>query len=131
MNAVLRRSGCVPATVSPLGDYYGVAPIAASIFFFLMLRLPPRSTLFPYTTLFRSGGTGPIRSRAPSWRSCWRGRRRRSRPTDRKSTRLHSSHVEVSYAVSCLQNKTIIEFDHVVRRIDLLTFGLAHQRLPV
>src|SRR5690625_6334342 len=66
-----------------------------------MIRRPPRSTLFPYTTLFRSR-----RSRRA------RGRRRRggTRPTrhpspDRKSTRLNSSHVAISYAVFCLKKK--------------------------
>src|SRR6267378_6188280 len=69
-------------------------------FFFLMIRRPPRSTLFPYTTLFRSGRprrSRPIPSRRPD-------RRRGSRP-DRKSTRLNSSHVEISYAVFCLKKK--------------------------
>src|SRR5690349_22984171 len=68
-----------------------------------MIRRPPRSTLFPYTTLFRSGGVHRLR----------RGRRvgqpLRGRPVvrrrDRKSTRLNSSHVEISYAVFCLKKK--------------------------
>src|SRR6266496_5142477 len=71
---------------------------AVSPFFFLMIRRPPRSTLFPYTTLFRSRS----RSAWPShlgWQPC----KRRSR--DRKSTRLNSSHVEISYAVFCLKKK--------------------------
>src|SRR6267154_5109004 len=69
--------------------------------FFLMIRRPPRSTLFPYTTLFRSaarrqdrrGGTGPPDS-APTT-AC----------ADRKSTRLNSSHPSSSYAVFCLKKK--------------------------
>src|SRR5882757_10096853 len=67
-------------------------------FFFLMIRRPPRSTLFPYTTLFRS------RRRAVSPKRCRRIRcppRRR----DRKSTRLNSSHANISYAVFCLKKK--------------------------
>src|SRR5215510_11083490 len=75
-------------------------------FFLLMIRRPPRSTLFPYTTLFRS------RSRAPGEDSRWGS----SRPAragsgsprcgrDRKSTRLNSSHVAISYAVFCLKKK--------------------------
>src|SRR5215469_17767949 len=68
-----------------------------SFFFFLMIRRPPRSTLFPYTTLFRSGGCSN-RPRCGWW---WPGRR----PPDRKSTRLNSSHVEISYAVFCLKKK--------------------------
>src|SRR5690606_41853732 len=75
--------------------------------FFLMIRPPPRSTLFPYTTLFRSSN----RSSTPPWSSTpgsARGRRRRSttaRAGDRKSTRLNSSHVKISYAVFCLKKK--------------------------
>src|SRR5579872_7600105 len=66
-------------------------------FFFLMIRRPPRSTLFPYTTLFRS------RSRAPGGPHP-RCRYLRQYP-DRKSTRLNSSHVRISYAVFCLKKK--------------------------
>src|SRR5471032_1416689 len=69
-------------------------------FFFLMIRRPPRSTLFPYTTLFRSGHvlqiTQEMRERA--------GRRLLERQ-DRKSTRLNSSHITISYAVFCLKKK--------------------------
>src|SRR3954467_16007754 len=68
--------------------------------FFLMIRRPPRSTLFPYTTLFRSGEQ--LRER--------RGERGRAPEAeeklgDRKSTRLNSSHTIISYAVFCLQKK--------------------------
>src|SRR6266581_8011180 len=72
-------------------------------FFFLMIRRPPRSTLFPYTTLFRSGG------RATSARTCataWSCRP----PSDRKSTRLNSSHPSISYAVFCLKKKNNINY---------------------
>src|SRR2546422_8310257 len=68
-----------------------------------MIRRPPRSTLFPYTTLFRSGFPGPpapARSRAE--RSCPRPCRA---GLDRKSTRLNSSHGYISYAVFCLKKK--------------------------
>src|SRR5690349_23751228 len=75
-----------------------------------MIRRPPRSTLFPYTTLFRSRPgrrrTAPPRRR-PRARSCRRPCRAdggREKP-DRKSTRLNSSHVEISYAVFCLKKK--------------------------
>src|SRR5215510_1926890 len=69
-------------------------------FFFLMIRRPPRSTLFPYTTLFRSrGGHAPAR-RAAGSPGPWPA------PRDRKSTRLNSSHVAISYAVFCLKKKT-------------------------
>src|SRR3712207_7848475 len=94
-----------------------------SCFFFLMIRRPPRSTLFPYTTLFRSlrhrrrrrhrplparpapgavdGGGGRPRRRA---RRPVVGHHRRHRG-DRKSTRLNSSHANISYAVFCLKKK--------------------------
>src|SRR2546429_4342606 len=85
-------------------------------FFFLMIRRPPRSTLFPYTTLFRSHRTSrraqgapgvclaatlflPLRSRAPALAL--------RLPRDRKSTRLNSSHGYISYAVFCLKKKKI------------------------
>src|SRR5438034_4683554 len=69
-----------------------------------MIRRPPRSTLFPYTTLFRSRG------RLPDESSTLRGRKRASqlrvpRRGDRKSTRLNSSHTVISYAVFCLKKK--------------------------
>src|SRR5438270_8139959 len=72
------------------------------VFFFLMLRRPPRSTLFPYTTLFRSAmlvlssQLSPVDFESYGWRI------RR----DRKSTRLNSSHSQISYAVFCLKKKT-------------------------
>src|SRR5436309_12330632 len=82
-----------------------------------MIRRPPRSTLFPYTTLFRSLPPGrraalpARRARAPgcgAGRRLRRGRRAprgRARRGDRKSTRLNSSHVKISYAVFCLKKK--------------------------
>src|SRR5437870_7908457 len=74
-----------------------------------MLRCPPRSTLFPYTTLFRSrrgsgtrrAGRLPLRRRVPH---PVRGGSP-AHPQDRKSTRLNSSHVAISYAVFCLKKK--------------------------
>src|SRR5689334_24535555 len=66
-----------------------------------MIRRPPRSTLFPYTTLFRSS-RGRARDRTSSRRrGCGPAARRR----DRKSTRLNSSHSSISYAVFCLKKK--------------------------
>src|SRR5437773_7627878 len=70
-----------------------------------MIRRPPRSTLFPYTTLFRS--RAPARSaydRAPPPPSDARGRASDG-GGDRKSTRLNSSHITISYAVFCLKKK--------------------------
>src|SRR3712207_8797950 len=87
-----------------------------------MIRRPPRSTLFPYTTLFRSlggalaqlhveGGARPLRPEggaggAPPTAGRL-GRRRRLHRLDRKSTRLNSSHANISYAVFCLKKKKI------------------------
>src|SRR6478752_8871990 len=76
------------------------AVVIAVSFFFLMIRRPPRSTLFPYTTLFRSAAPDRAlaRRRVPPAGTC--------RPrADRKSTRLNSSHGYISYAVFCLKKK--------------------------
>src|SRR5690349_24129676 len=82
-----------------------------------MARRPPRSTLFPYTTLFRSGATGSVvddvraavvhalRGRLALGRVTEAGEVRHLGQVDRKSTRLNSSHVEISYAVFCLKKK--------------------------
>src|SRR2546430_12249196 len=74
-----------------------------------MIRRPPRSTLFPYTTLFRSEAGGEPDHRVDR---CVVGARGRdavggSQRGDRKSTRLNSSHSQISYAVFCLKNKKI------------------------
>src|SRR5690349_22008577 len=68
-----------------------------------MIRRPPRSTLFPYTTLFRSSAP-PTATRSNMARSSCATIRTRA-ASDRKSTRLNSSHVENSYAVFCLKKK--------------------------
>src|SRR5256885_6664261 len=90
-----------------------------------MIRRPPRSTLFPYTTLFRSGEADkreadharavadhPIHEPAKNYSRPGAGRRRAAIPRnvkrgvlDRKSTRLNSSHLVISYAVFCLKKK--------------------------
>src|SRR3982751_7047612 len=67
-------------------------------FFFLMIRRPPRSTLFPYTTLFRSAALDSVNG-FDRWFL------HRLVPLDRKSTRLNSSHDQISYAVFCLKKK--------------------------
>src|SRR5690349_23225113 len=85
-----------------------------------MIRRPPRSTLFPYTTLFRS--------RLPRIRAAiFRGREKlrpdyfalnaSAKGKDRKSTRLNSSHVEISYAVFCLKKKNTGAVTHGGRKI--------------
>src|SRR3712207_7735298 len=95
--------------------------------FFLIIRRPPRSTLFPYTTLFRSDAVAVLRPGLCATglvggrlRRCRRGVPRRTPPraapgllsarlvrADRKSTRLNSSHANISYAVFCLKKKTV------------------------
>src|SRR3712207_7617303 len=90
-------------------------------FFFLMIRRPPRSTLFPYTTLFRSGDAGRGDHRlgrgaavvdagaayvlALDEGGLPAGLGERQAERDRKSTRLNSSHANISYAVFCLKKK--------------------------
>src|SRR3712207_7521181 len=97
--------------------------ILSVVFFFLMIRRPPRSTLFPYTTLFRSrvGGEGD-EGVADGMRRLGEGHERTAARVaeqddgvgpvrvphplqDRKSTRLNSSHANISYAVFCLKKK--------------------------
>src|SRR5258707_10651654 len=75
-------------------------------FFFLMIRRPPRSTLFPYTTLFRSY-TALTAAGSFTFAEALRLVRARARAMqrDRKSTRLNSSHANISYAVFCLKKK--------------------------
>src|SRR3989442_10489645 len=68
-----------------------------------MIRRPPRSTLFPYTTLFRSRSGAAHRLVLVDHGA--HALRHRSAPGDRKSTRLNSSHVRISYAVFCLKKK--------------------------
>src|SRR3712207_9515133 len=89
------------------------------LFFFLMIRRPPRSTLFPYTTLFRSQFLD-LQYRAQAGRLGYEGTRSEqldrievalAEPSDsgidRKSTRLNSSHANISYAVFCLKKKKL------------------------
>src|SRR5436853_1914660 len=79
-------------------------PNRSPLLFFLMIRRPPRSTLFPYTTLFRSNTCDAVYSACS-------GEKRACVNTliaaalDRKSTRLNSSHLGISYAVFCLKKK--------------------------
>src|SRR2546430_13117802 len=107
----------------PSMDRTEVSPYDGS-FFFLMIRRPPRSTLFPYTTLFRS--------EARPAGSC-RGRHRDSgvpaarAASDRKSTRLNSSHSQISYAAFCLKKKT--EHLHMlIRPLERIEFSLPAQK---
>src|SRR5690242_21905669 len=99
-----------------VGYTHYVTPSCASSYvmlflFFLMILPPPRSTLFPYTTLFRSANAADCRDPQPL-----RRRRRLRWPAgaphwargDRKSTRLNSSHMSISYAVFCLKKKKLL-----------------------
>src|SRR3712207_8836119 len=96
--------------------------VVTGVFFFLMIRRPPRSTLFPYTTLFRSHAAGhvghQIGGRLADLLDGDRAAQRRvvlvplenvaevaDAGGDRKSTRLNSSHANISYAVFCLKKK--------------------------
>src|SRR2546427_13025619 len=89
--------------------------LSLSCFFFLMIRRPPRSTLFPYTTLFRSkalqnGYRGLFIKAQDLFDEMYasiadRASRKLIRRLDRKSTRLNSSHSQISYAVFCLKKK--------------------------
>src|SRR6266700_6746518 len=80
-----------------------LAGVQIHYIFFLMIRQPPISTLFPYTTLFRS--VPPHRLPGTADHHLPGPRHRHPVGTDRKSTRLHSSHVKRSSAVSCLKKK--------------------------
>src|SRR3712207_8087428 len=98
-----------------------------SILFFLMIRRPPRSTLFPYTTLFRSEGDVIIEDNSPmtwvtgNYKQGWGENSHYYQlkrnllldfylnyAKDRKSTRLNSSHANISYAVFCLKKKKLV-----------------------
>src|SRR5256885_15392738 len=98
--------------------YRPLLPCLRLFFFFLMIRRPPRSTLFPYTTLFRSAAYDDW---VPAFTALWKqsqtqapaqaggeatqGWQRFYAEVDRKSTRLNSSHLVISYAVFCLKKK--------------------------
>src|SRR3712207_7568813 len=100
--------------------------------FFLMIRRPPRSTLFPYTTLFRSddivaldsailqhpqvwvasGHVGGFSDPMVDCKTCGQRFRADHLPEDRKSTRLNSSHANIPYAVFCLKKHHLHPFPH-------------------
>src|SRR5947209_9983265 len=89
-----------------------------------MLRRPPRSTLFPYTTLFRSSFQahhyGKGHGRLPVQ---WNARQRAKRRRDRKSTRLNSSHANISYAVFCLKKKNAEDITSIIEHTDASEFS--------
>src|SRR3712207_9359461 len=101
---------------------YNLTSFSLFFFFFLMIRRPPRSTLFPYTTLFRSAHTAshsehllpslfvresPTRPAAAALQGVTLAVGVFVHLEDRKSTRLNSSHANISYAVFCLKKKKI------------------------
>src|SRR5438067_12764093 len=91
-------------------DGFGQNHVFSSVvllLFFLMIRRPPRSTLFPYTTLFRSDAVAQAvrRTLAELGGLHILVNNAGTNPRDRKSTRLNSSHVSISYAVFCLKKK--------------------------
>src|SRR3712207_7723139 len=105
-------------------DICGSGGAGRYFFFFLMIRRPPRSTLFPYTTLFRSGRVAGQPEHLDAAVVLPRVARRRHEGRqvlavegveragqlegDRKSTRLNSSHANISYAVFCLKKKNVV-----------------------
>src|SRR2546422_5891563 len=99
-----------------------------------MIRRPPRSTLFPYTTLFRSGGTPPrpdARVRASRGRPPPPGGSAHRLHRDRKSTRLNSSHGYISYAVFCLKKKKNIPLEKIGYAQTMPTCQLASTNLAL
>src|SRR5438270_4730936 len=99
--------------------------MCASMVVFCRSRPPPRSTLFPYTTLFRSDGRP---GRAPAQKASQEVEDRsprRPRGSDRKSTRLNSSHSQISYAVFCLKKKITYASDGIepVHRMPAVELG--------
>src|SRR5256885_13174522 len=93
-----------------------------------MIRRPPRSTLFPYTTLFRSHAARRLRAEgaAVSARQSAAGHQAGK---DRKSTRLNSSHLVISYAVFCLKKKK--ELVDSMRKIDLVVYHFSMHVVPL
>src|SRR5439155_25030724 len=114
----------------PLSSLTPSAVLLFISFFFLLILQPPRSTLFPYTTLFRSVRALRARCERPGDRRGHRLGRDGVRPPppgqarrDRKSTRLNSSHVAISYAVFCLKKKNYTN--------DIHEFSLKHHSVYI
>src|SRR5256886_11475436 len=104
------------------------ARISCFFFFFLMIRRPPRSTLFPYTTLFRSYLSRWMLHLAEGLLATGDTAAARVAAEDRKSTRLNSSHSQISYAVFCLKKKKNINIlgDHEDERRHETAHRLLH-----
>src|SRR5205085_12066710 len=102
------------------------------IYFFLMTRRPPRSTLFPYTTLFRSQLVRTQRAAVQALfdagdevRAAQADLLAGTGDGDRKSTRLNSSHSQISYAVFCLKKKKIVSIIQSTDSAERQAFGVA------
>src|SRR5699024_12779181 len=97
---------------SPSLPHFSILTLTSPLslfYFFLLIRRPPRSTLFPYTTLFRSYINDDFVCSIREHFGRWNHRQpdaTNAKCEDRKSTRLNSSHVSISYAVFCLKKKT-------------------------
>src|SRR5687768_18324351 len=101
---------CVIGAIAASGVVYVArftVALGRSGVFLLLLPRPPRPTLFPYTTLFRSVPHQPRHQNVPGTMSATKLSERPLERADRKSTRLNSSHGYISYAVFCLKKKTI------------------------
>src|SRR6266699_5377842 len=107
--------------MSPVAMRFCCSPSSSYSLFFLMIRRPPRSTLFPYTTLFRStvNGAAIVLDGSEVRGGAAHG------TVDRKSTRLNSSHVRISYAVFCL-NKKILLLHFMSLMIELVLVLMLH-----
>src|SRR5207245_9676495 len=103
-------SFCTSSFVVQSFSYFSTSDLYLSVFyiffFFLMIRRPPRSTLFPYTTLFRSLLHPEVQAQQQEELAFPVHARCVFVDQDRKSTRLNSSHGSISYAVFCLKKKT-------------------------
>src|SRR5256885_3597418 len=117
--------------------HHGYTHMYLFFFFFLMIRRPPRSTLFPYTTLFRSriiAGKLRVQVRPIELRGVIESAVEAVRPAaeakqleltlqlDRKSTRLNSSHLVISYAVFCLKKKKKNQFTAPTQASQCITY---------
>src|SRR5258707_9706838 len=100
-----------------------------------MIRRPPRSTLFPYTTLFRSAADASARRRRPRRYlrrgQSWHAPHSYVCTPDRKSTRLNSSHANISYAVFCLKKKNSSENNSASHRALRENYLFYHSRVQL
>src|SRR5256885_5403115 len=84
-----------------------------------MIRRPPRSTLFPYTTLFRSAGRSQVEWAELAGKRLVSVSHKSGNRLDRKSTRLNSSHLVISYAVFCLKKKNNLQQSIYFKRVTI------------